>query len=54
MDALLPYDSGLNMSEIQEKYIDLLSGNYLNTYQYTAQDKEDGERQNPATAGSGF
>ena len=44
MDALLPYDSGLNMSEIQEKYIDLLSGNYLNTYQYTAQDKEDGER----------
>ena len=24
MDALLPYDSGLNMSEIQEKYIDLL------------------------------
>ena len=44
MDALLPYDSGLNMSEIQEKYIDLLSGNYLNTYPYTAQDKEDGER----------
>ena len=44
MDALLPYDSGLKMSEIQEKYIDLLSGNYLNTYQYTAQGKEEGER----------
>ncbi|MFR5527194.1 MAG: dGTPase, partial [[Clostridium] innocuum] len=44
MDALLPYDSGLRMSEIQEKYIDLLSGNYLNTYQYTAQGKADGER----------
>lgn len=44
MDALVPYDSGLRMSEIQEKYIDLLSGNYLNTYQFTAQDKEDGER----------
>lgn len=35
MDALLPYDSGLKMSEIQEKYIDLLFrelSEYLSIY----------------------
>lgn len=32
MNALIPYDSDEAMSEIQEKYIDLLSRNYLDSY----------------------
>lgn len=44
MDALLPYDSDQCMSEIQQKYIELLSGNYLNNYQLTSQNKDEGEK----------
>lgn len=32
VDALIVYDSEINMSEIQEKYVALLSGNYLDNY----------------------
>lgn len=32
VNALLPYDSGEQMSEIQEKYVQLLSKNYLDAY----------------------
>lgn len=36
VDALIPYDTQEGISDIQEKYIDLLSRNYLNTYHIAA------------------
>ncbi len=44
MDALIVYDSDEAMSEIQEKYIDLLSRNYLDAYHRTTKDKNPEER----------
>jgi len=39
MDALIVYDSEEEISEIQEKYIDLLSRNYLDAYHRSAKNK---------------
>ena len=36
VDALLPYDTDIEITEIQKKYIDLLSQNYLEQYHETA------------------
>lgn len=45
MQALIVYDTKEPMSEIQEKYIDLISRNYLDTYQRSVQGMDDeGER----------
>lgn len=44
MDALIVYDSEDALSEIQQKYIDLLSRNYLDSYTRCAKGKEEGER----------
>lgn len=44
MDALIVFDSEEAMSEIQEKYVDLLSKNYLHAYLREAKGKPEGER----------
>lgn len=45
MDALIVYDTKESMSEMQEKYIDLLSRNYLDNYHRAVSSIEDeGER----------
>lgn len=44
MDALIVYDSEEEMSEIQKKYIDLLSRNYLDAYHRSVIDKAQGDR----------
>ena len=44
LGALLVYDCEEDISEIEQKYIDLLSGNYLNTYQTSSKGKTEGER----------
>lgn len=44
MDALIVYDSDEEMSEIQEKYIDLLSRNYLDAYHRNTKDKQPEEK----------
>lgn len=41
VDALIMYDTSEKMSEIQEKYIDLLSRNYLNNYHLAAKETKD-------------
>ena len=42
LGALLVYDSGEDISEIEQKYIDLLSGNYLSAYQNMSKNKTEG------------
>ena len=44
MDALIVYDSEEQMSDIQKKYIDLLSRNYLDAYHRAAMNKEEEEK----------
>ncbi len=44
LSALLVYDSDEDISEIEQKYIDLLSGNYLSAYQNMSKGKAEGER----------
>lgn len=44
MEALIVYDSDMKMSEIQEKYIDLLSRNYLDAYHRATKDKKAEEK----------
>lgn len=44
MEALIVYDSDTEMSEIQEKYIDLLSRNYLDAYHRSTKNKKAEEK----------
>ena len=45
VQALIPYDTDQPMSEIDEKYISLLSGNYLDNYHRTVRSiHEENER----------
>jgi len=44
MDALIVYDSEEPMNEIQRKYIELLSKNYVDNYLRSARGKSDGEK----------
>lgn len=44
MEALIVYDSDTAMSEIQEKYIDLLSRNYLDAYHRSTKHKKPEEK----------
>lgn len=44
IDALILYDTDEKMSEIQEKYIDLLSRNYLNSYHIHSQGLPENEK----------
>lgn len=44
VNPLVLYDSGEPMSEIQDKYIDLLSRNYLNNYHMTSKGCSDHEK----------
>lgn len=44
MEALVVYDSSEEISEIQEKYIDLLSRNYLDAYHRCTEHKEEHEK----------
>lgn len=45
VNALIPYDADIKMSEINQKYISLLSGNYLDNYHRMVEHVQDeGER----------
>ena len=44
MDAVIPYDTDLPMTQVQKKLVSLISDNYKMIYSMCARDRDDEER----------
>lgn len=44
MDAVIPYDTDLPMTQVQKKLVSLISDNYKMIYSMCARDRDDAER----------